>query len=84
MDKNVVGAPKTMKSMWVYGNYVDYVHYINELQLKIVILICDWACKNQPCERKLHRVIFSLISSALIEVFCFREVQREAHEILQW
>ena len=45
---------------------------------------CDWACENQPCERKLHWVIFSLISSALIEVFCFREVQREAHEILQW
>ena len=46
--------------------------------------ICDWACENQPCERKLHQAIFSLISSALIEVFCFREVQREAHEILQW
>ena len=44
------------------------------------IYICDWACENQPCERKLHRVIFSLISSALIEVFCFREVQREVHE----
>ena len=50
----------------------------------VAVNICDWACKNQPCECKLHRVIFSLISSALIEVFCFREVQREAHEILQW
>ena len=20
--------------------------------------ICDWVCENQPCERKLHRVIF--------------------------
>ena len=60
---------------------LQYISYINILYTPE---ICDWACENQPCERKLHRVIFSLISSALIEEFCFCEVQREAHEILQW
>ena len=29
------------------------------------LMIYDQACENQPCERKLHRVIFLLISSAL-------------------
>ena len=27
--------------------------------------ICDWACENQPCERKLHLVGYSRISSVL-------------------
>ena len=27
--------------------------------------ICDQACKNQPCEHKLHLVIFSSISFIL-------------------
>ena len=33
--------------------------------------ICDRVCKNQPFERKLHQVIFLLISSALNVVFLF-------------
>ena len=33
--------------------------------------ICDQACKNQPCECKLHLVRYSCISSVLKEVFSF-------------
>ena len=35
----------------------------------ITVTICDKACENQPCEHKLHQVLFSLISSDLIAVF---------------
>ena len=41
--------------------------------------ICDRACKNQPCEHKLHRVIFSAISSALNVVSHFCKFQKKAH-----
>ena len=34
---------------------------------------CDWACENQSCERKLHRIIFLLISSALNKVSHLRK-----------
>ena len=41
--------------------------------------ICNWACKNQPCECKLHRVILLLISLALNVVFHFHKFQKKAH-----
>ena len=44
-----------------------------------VTTIRDWACKNQPSECKLHRVIFSAISSAPNVVSYFRELQKKAH-----
>ena len=45
----------------------------------MMLIIGDRACENQPCERKLHRVIFSPISSALNVVSHFREFQKIAH-----
>ena len=50
-----------------------------KIEYRICIAICDRACKNQPCEHKLHRVIFSLISSSLNVVFHFRKFQKKAH-----
>ena len=41
--------------------------------------ICDRAYENRPCERKLHQVIFLLISFVLNEVFHFRNLQKNAH-----
>ena len=41
--------------------------------------ICDRACENQPCERKLHRVIFLPISSALNVVSRFCKFQKLVH-----
>ena len=40
---------------------------------------CDRAYKNRSCERKLHRVIFSLISFILNALFYFRKLQKKAH-----
>ena len=40
---------------------------------------CDWACKNQPREHKLHWVLFLLISSVSSVVFCFCKLQKEVH-----
>ena len=42
-------------------------------------LNCDRAYENQPCERKLHRVIFSLISFILNALSHFRKLQKKAH-----
>ena len=39
----------------------------------------DWACENQPCEPKLHQVIFLLISSAENAVSHSRQFQKKAH-----
>ena len=47
------------------------------------LIKCDWACKNRPCERKLHRVIVSLISFVVNALSHFRKLQKKAHEILQ-
>ena len=42
------------------------------IQLSMTVAICDQACENQLCERKLYQIIFLLISSALNVVFHFR------------
>ena len=41
--------------------------------------ICDRACKNQPFERKLHRVIFLRISLVLNVVSHFCKIHKKAH-----
>ncbi len=51
--------------------------------LCIYIKLCEWACDNQPCECKLQRVIFLLISLPLNVVFHFCKFKKKAHEILQ-
>ena len=43
------------------------------------IIICDRACKNRPCERKLHQVIFLLISFIPNALSHFRKLQKKAH-----
>ena len=49
------------------------------LQAPYVFIICNYACKNQPCEYKLHLVVFLLISSLLSVVFRFCKLQKKAH-----
>ena len=44
-----------------------------------VMFKCDRACKNQPCECKLHRVIFLLISLVPNALLHFRKLQKKAH-----
>ena len=39
----------------------------------LALYIYDRACENQPCKRKLHRVIFSPISLALNVVSHFHK-----------
>ena len=41
--------------------------------------ICDRAYEDQPCERKLHRVIFLLISFVLNVLSHFRKLQKKVH-----
>ena len=43
-----------------------------------VSIICDRAYDNQPCEHKLHRIIFSLISFIRNVVSHFRKLQKKA------
>ena len=45
---------------------------------KVYMHVCDRACEDQPCERKLHRVIFSAISSALNVVSHFHKFSEES------
>ena len=44
-----------------------------------VCVICDRACKNRPCECKVHRVIFLLISSIQNALSHFHKLQKKAH-----
>ena len=47
--------------------------YVSQIVYNIYIHnICDRACENQPCERKLHRVILLLISFVLNALSYFR------------
>ena len=56
---------------------------LNEVHVSIRFIncttICDRAYKNRPCERKLHQVIFLLISFVLNELSHFRKLQKKAH-----
>ena len=40
--------------------------------------ICDRACENQPCEHKLHRIIFLLISFIPNTLSHFWKLQKKA------
>ena len=44
-----------------------------------MVSIYDWAYDNRPCERKLHWVIFSLISFVPSTLSHFRKMQKKAH-----
>ena len=44
-----------------------------------VMIICDQAYENQPCEHKLHQVIFLLISSIPNRVSYLHNLQKKAH-----
>ena len=52
---------------------------LNVVSVSMSVYICDRACENQLCERKLHQVIFSAISSALNVVSHFSKFQKKAH-----
>ena len=67
-----IGAVVIMK--WVHVKCWGFSLYDSN-----IVPICDWACENQPCERKLHRVIFSLISFLPNALSHFRKLQKEAH-----
>ena len=54
-----------------YSTFKTYIQSVNT--------ICDWAYKNQPCERKLHEVIFLAICLALNVVSHLRKFQKKAH-----
>ena len=43
------------------------------------VTICDRAYKNRPCEHKLHRVIFSLMSFVPNALSHFRNMHKIAH-----
>ena len=57
----------------VEGNYLSYS---TKCWLSI---ICDRAYENRPCERKLHWVIFLLISFVPNALSHFRKLQKKAH-----
>ena len=46
-----------------------------------VCVICDRACKNGPCESKLHQGIFLLMSSIQNTLSHFHKLQKKAHWI---
>ena len=48
-------------------------------------ILCDWACKNQPCKHKLHLITFLLISPVQNVVsFHFRKLQKKIHYIIKF
>ena len=78
--------PKTLATDTVFDPhnsatlYSDHIifnahHYITFH----VMYICDQAYENRPCERKLHRVIFWLISFVPNALSHFCKLQEKAH-----
>ena len=50
-------GPMVSISIIPYVNYEEMVMKTKEQFLLMIfstLQICDWACKNRPCERKLH------------------------------
>ena len=48
-------------------------------EVRSSVNICDRACENRPCECKLHRVIFLLISFVSNALSHFHKLQKKAH-----
>ena len=65
--------------IYIYVYICMYIYVYMYVCIYIYIYICDRACENRPCERKLHRVIFSLISFVPNALSHFRELQKKAH-----
>ena len=59
----------------VFVLYIVSVCFLSRL----INIICDQACKNQPSEHNWHQAIFLLISSVLNVVSCVYKLQKEAH-----
>ena len=53
--------------------------HVNSSCLGLWSDICNRACENQPCERKLHEVTFLLIFSALNVASHFCQFHKKAH-----
>ena len=56
---------------------ISTICYVNVWKFTTHNRICDRACENRPCERKLHRVIFPLISFVLNALSHFRKLQKK-------
>ena len=64
----------------VIGKHVAiYIAMYTYISTPHNIHMCHRACEYQPCEHKLHRVIFSLISSSLNMIFHFHKIQKKSH-----
>lgn len=64
------------------SDYLKFVHmncyiFYTHVYHFIVSVLCDWACKSQPCD--LHLVRFSWIPSVLKGVFAFCKLQKALH-----
>ena len=60
--------------------FVMYIHnWVDFFRGMCAFVICDRACENRPCECKLHRVIFLLISFVPNALSHFRKLQKKAH-----
>ena len=72
-----------MQDVYSYTMYILTIYIVAERDLKSKAKgfndICDWAYENRPCERKLHRVIFSLISFVPNALSHFRKLQKKVH-----
>ena len=60
----------------MHGRNTEKIHVMKLATHALRIKKCDQACKNQPCECKLHRVIFSPIQNVVSH---FRKLQMKAH-----
>ena len=79
----VVGCPVASKlnddTCMYMCMLLECVHKFCFIILSYTVYICDRACENQPYERKLHRVIFSLMSYVLNALSHFHKLQKKAH-----
>ena len=63
-------------------HWILLMHSTRSIRIQTIQItdnICDWACKNQPCERKLRHVIFSLISFVPNALSHFPKLQKKPH-----
>ena len=53
---------KLSRIIWKTWRINGQIQFVNQVNPNY---ICDWACKYQPCDHKLHEVIFLLMSLVL-------------------